>query len=118
MHYLFFDRYCPPCLAAVRIFQFLDPHQHCEWIPIQDAWLHMDKFPYLSSRNAAHELHMFTNQGVVLHGFYAFRRLLLAVPASFLPAIVLYLPYADRVGVPLYNAISKSRLKHISFKNS
>ncbi|MDZ5783502.1 DCC1-like thiol-disulfide oxidoreductase family protein [Marinococcus luteus] len=118
IHYLFFDKYCPPCRAAVRIFQFFDLYRRCQWVPIQEARLLPGDYPYLSSRNAAHELHMCTDQGVVLHGFYALRRLLLAIPLSFLPAVLLYLPYAERIGVPLYSLISKSRLKHISFKNS
>ncbi|SDW94592.1 Protein of unknown function, DUF393 [Marinococcus luteus] len=118
IHYLFFDKHCPPCRAAVRIFQFFDLYRRCHWIPIQEARFHLEDYPYLSSRNTAHELHMCTDRGVVLHGFYAFRRLLLAIPFSYLPALLLYIPYAERIGVPLYNVISKSRLKHISFKNS
>ncbi|WP_366139516.1 DCC1-like thiol-disulfide oxidoreductase family protein [uncultured Marinococcus sp.] len=118
IHYIFFDKHCPPCRAAVRMFQLSDLYHCCYWIPIQEARLDLENYPYLFSRNAAHELHMFTEQGVVLHGFYALRRLLLAIPLSFFPALFLYLPYAERIGVPLYNIISKSRLKHISFKNS
>lgn len=118
IHYLFFDKHCPPCRAAVRLFQLSDLYHRCHWVPIQDARLEPEKYPYLSSRNAAHELHMCTEQGVVLHGFYALRRLLLAIPLSFLPAVLLYIPYAEHIGAPLYNVLSKSRLKHISFKNN
>lgn len=118
IHYIFFDKYCPPCRAAVRIFQFFDLYRRCHWIPIQEARARLKDYPYLSSRNAVHELHMCTNQGVVLHGFYALRRLLLTIPAGILPAVLLYFPYAECIGVPLYNVVSKSRLKHISFKNN
>ncbi|KGX92532.1 hypothetical protein N781_14410 [Pontibacillus halophilus JSM 076056 = DSM 19796] len=108
-HIVFYDAKCPLCHSIKTVLKRLDWFNRIEWVAIQEAERRLDLYPYLIGKDVYDEIHMRTAKGEVKVGYYAIRRMLLALPVPALLALLLYIPYLDKVGSPLYKWFSAHR---------
>lgn len=107
-----YDGQCALCLQSKRIIQRLDWLKRLEWL---DAHQNRDgaleqRFPGLNPDALLGEIHLLYADKT-LTGFYAFRRMMLHLPLTFLFALLCYLPFVDRLGVPAYRWVARHRLQ-------
>ncbi|SEB16518.1 Predicted thiol-disulfide oxidoreductase YuxK, DCC family [Thalassobacillus cyri] len=107
-HTVFYDAQCPLCFSIKRVLRRLDWFNKLEWIPVQEVEKSND-FRYLAGKDIYDQIYMRTSNGKLLAGFYTIRKLLVSLPLTFYAGVLMYLPFASRLGSPLYKWISKNR---------
>ncbi|WLR50305.1 DUF393 domain-containing protein [Bacillus tianshenii] len=104
---VYYDADCGLCMQTKRTLRYLDWFRIVKWMPLQQ----LDEKVPINKEAAKRELHLVTSNGKVYAGFYAMRRLFLTFPATVLIGAVGYLPFIDKIGVPLYRFIARNRKK-------
>ncbi|WP_345244462.1 DUF393 domain-containing protein [Pontibacillus salipaludis] len=108
-HLVFYDAQCPFCYHVKLVLRQLDWFKKVDWVSVQEVDEHPDQYPYLQYRDIYDEIHMLTSSGNLKEGYYAIRRLLAALPLTVPISLLLYIPFADRLGSPLYKWFSRHR---------
>ena len=103
-----FDGACGFCLRAIRIGKRLDWWRRMEWRARLEPGVN-ERFPQLSQEETQRRMVSIRADGRMSGGFYAVRDILLQLPLTTLPALLLYLPGMSVVGVPLYRWIAANR---------
>ncbi|MFK3939186.1 thiol-disulfide oxidoreductase DCC family protein [Alkalihalobacillus sp. NPDC078783] len=106
-HLIFYDDTCPLCQSIKSIIMKLDWFHRLEWLPVQK--IHQTNYRFLRNRNLYDEIHMITSTNEIKAGFYTVRKILMNVPLAIPFAWILFLPLADKLGVPLYQFVSENR---------
>ena len=105
-----FDGECGFCLRAIRIGKRLDWWRRMEWRARLAPGVN-ERFPQLSQEETHRRMVSIRTDGRACGGFYAVRDILLQLPLTMLPALLLYLPGMSVVGVPLYRWIATNRYR-------
>ena len=105
-----FDGECGFCLRAIRIGRRLDWWRRMEWRARLEPGVN-ERFPQLSQEETQRRMVSIRTDGRAYGGFYAVRDILLQLPLTMLPALLLYLPGMSVVGVPLYRWIATNRYR-------
>ena len=105
-----FDGECGFCLRAIRIGKRLDWWRRMEWRARLEPGVN-ERFPQLSQEETQRRMVSIRTDGRAYGGFYAVRDILLQLPLTMLPALLLYLPGMSVVGVPLYRWIATNRYR-------
>ncbi|RDU36129.1 DUF393 domain-containing protein [Neobacillus piezotolerans] len=105
-----YDGNCVLCNKTKAKAQKLDWLGRVQWISLQD-YEKQGREPSFRAIDLRRELHLIGEGGKVYKGFFAARKLLIQFPATFLPALFLYLPFAKMAGVPIYNWAARNRYK-------
>ncbi|MDQ0208376.1 thiol-disulfide oxidoreductase DCC family protein [Alkalicoccobacillus murimartini] len=106
-HLIFYDAECPLCQSVKSLIIKLDWFKRFEWHPVQG--IHHTNYRFLRNRNLYEEIHMITSENEIKTGFYTVRKILLNVPVTAGLALLLFMPLADKLGVPIYQFISSNR---------
>lgn len=105
-----YDGNCVLCLKSKAKSQKLDWLNRVSWISLQQYELE-GRRPSFKAVDLRRELHLLDEQGRVFKGFYAMRKLLLQFPLTFLPALLLHLPFSGYLGNPFYRWVARNRFK-------
>ncbi|MDP3703911.1 MAG: DUF393 domain-containing protein, partial [Candidatus Omnitrophota bacterium] len=105
-----FDGECGFCLRAIRIGRRLDWWRRIDWRARLEPGVN-ERFPQLSQEETQRRMVSIRTDGRICGGFDAVRDILLQLPLTMLPALVLYLPGMSVVGVPLYRWIATNRYR-------
>lgn len=105
-----YDGNCVLCNKSKAQSQKLDWLGRVQWISLQE-YEKEGRTPAFRAIDLRRELHLIDGEGRIYKGFFAVRKLLLQFPATFLPALSLYLPFAAKAGVPVYKWVARNRFK-------
>jgi predicted DCC family thiol-disulfide oxidoreductase YuxK len=104
-----YDGNCALCKASKEKSNKLDWLGRIQWISLQE-YEKKGLQPSFRAVDLRRELHLI--EGVkVYKGFFAARKMLLQFPLTILPALLLYIPFASLIGIPIYNWIARNRYK-------
>jgi predicted DCC family thiol-disulfide oxidoreductase YuxK len=103
-----FDDDCGFCTRSVRLFRSLDWLRRVEWVPRNDPATTV-RFPQVSGERTTGEMVSIRPDGCVNGGYFAIRDILLRLPLTFLPALIMYIPGVPFVGVPAYRCVARNR---------
>ena len=103
-----FDGECGFCLRAIRIGKRLDWWHRMEWRARLTPGVN-ERFPQLSQEETQRRMVSIRTDGRAYGGFFAVRDIMLHMPLTFLPALLLYLPGMSLIGVPVYKWIAANR---------
>lgn len=106
-----YDHHCILCQKSKQWFMSLDWFHQIEWISLQKME-EENTLPFgITGKDLRRELHVLTKEQTLFVGFYAIRKIFLQFPLTYIVGLVLYLPFADKIGVPLYRIIAKNRYR-------
>lgn len=102
----YYDGECGMCSGLVRLLRALDWMHRLRWVSSQS----LEVPPRgLSRESLETSAYLETRSGVLREGFYAIRSLLLQIPLTFPIGLVMWLPWIDRLGVPVYRWVARNR---------
>lgn len=110
-----YDGTCSLCKETKRISEKLDWLNRVKWVSLQEYEKSPNPISF-TKQELRKELHIIHPGGGVKKGYYAVRILMLQFPATFLASILLYLPFTDIIGNPIYRWIAKNRHKFLRKK--
>lgn len=104
-----YDSQCQLCVQTKRWFEKFDWFLQIRWTPLD----HYDLTDQanIRSEDVRREIHVVEKNRNLYKGFSAVRKIMLVCPPTFFLAILLYFPYAKKIGDPLYQIIAKNRHK-------
>ncbi|WP_316571036.1 DUF393 domain-containing protein [Neobacillus sp. YIM B06451] len=105
-----YDGNCVLCNKSKAKSEKLDWLGRVKWLSLQEYEKEGRK-PAFRAIDLRRELHVIDGNGRIYKGFFAVRKMLLQFPVTFLPALLLYLPFAVKAGIPIYNWIARNRFK-------
>lgn len=105
---MIFDGDCGFCRRSVRIGKTLDWMGRIDWRARMDPETR-NSFSQAASEETQNRMISVRPDGTWLGGFYAVRDIMIRLPLTFLPAMVLYFPGVSLIGVPVYRWIAKNR---------
>ena len=103
-----FDGACGFCQRSVKLGKRLDWLHRMAWRARLEPGL-TEAFPQLSGEETQRRMVSIRPDGKTYGGFFAVRDIMIHLPLTFLPALVLYVPGVSLLGVPLYQWIAKNR---------
>jgi predicted DCC family thiol-disulfide oxidoreductase YuxK len=103
-----YDAKCRFCAAAVRRLERLDLFRRLSYGDARDPAL-LARHAGVDSEKALERLHLVTQGGAILDGFFAFRWLSGRLPLLWIFWPFLWLPGAAVLGVRLYDFIARKR---------
>ena len=103
-----FDGECGFCQRSIRWGKRLDWLRRMEWRASLEPGL-QQRFPQLSGEETQRRMVSIRRDGKTYGGFFAVRDILVHLPLTFVPALVLYLPGMSLLGVPVYKWIARNR---------
>ncbi|GGJ96100.1 hypothetical protein GCM10007063_18180 [Lentibacillus kapialis] len=107
-HIVFFDAECPLCRTMKAVLKQLDWNNAILWHPVQEVRESVREQANCY-KNMYDEIYMFTKDKQMLTGFNTIRKILVLLPPTLPLALLLYLPFAARIGNPAYRFVSKRR---------
>lgn len=105
-----YDNSCSLCKETKKWLEKLDILKRIEWVSLQEyeKQNHSTSFSF-SKEDLRKELHIIDQKGKVYKGFFAVRKLLVTSPLTIIIGVLLYIPFASFIGVPIYEWIAKNR---------
>lgn len=103
-----FDGDCGFCQKQVRRGRALDWLKKIDWRMRLEPGI-LEKFPQLSREETQKQMVSVRPDGKTYGGFYAVRDIMLRLPLTFLPALLMYVPGVSWVGVSVYRWIAENR---------
>ncbi len=103
-----FDGECGFCRRWIRLGKKLDWFKKIDWRARLDPGTALE-FPQVSKAESLNRIVSIRPDGKTYGGFRAMRDIMLRLPASFLLALLMYLPGVAWVGEPAYQWVSKNR---------
>lgn len=103
-----FDGDCGFCRRWIRAGKKLDWRRRIDWRARLEPGVR-EAFPQLSGEETQNRMVSIAPSGKTFGGFYAVRDILLRLPLTFIPALVLYIPGVSLIGAPVYKWIAKNR---------
>ncbi|OGH55770.1 MAG: hypothetical protein A3G34_11355 [Candidatus Lindowbacteria bacterium RIFCSPLOWO2_12_FULL_62_27] len=105
---MIFDGDCGFCRRSIRIGRALDWFGRIWWRARLEPGVR-EEFPQLSDEETRNRMVSILPDGRTFGGFYAVRDILVRLPLTALPALLLYIPGVSIVGVPVYQWIARNR---------
>ena len=105
-----FDGDCAFCLRSIALGRRLDWWGCLEWWARLEPGVR-ERFPQLSQEETQRRMVSIRPDGRTYGGFFAVRDIMLHLPLTLLPALLLYLPGMARIGVPCYRWIASNRYR-------
>jgi len=102
---VFFDGECGICVRAKTIAQKLDKRKFIKFV---DLWSVKGAGTF-GVKDLAKEIHLVTKKGEIYKGYFAIKYLLSRLDIFKPVRFILNLQFVDRVGVYIYNVVSKNR---------
>lgn len=103
-----FDGDCGFCRRWIQIGTKLDWFSRMRWRARLDPGV-KEEFPQLSGEETQNRMVSIRPDGKPYGGFYAVRDIMLHLPLTFFPSLLLYIPGVSLLGVPAYKWIAKNR---------
>ena len=103
------------CQKQVRRGRALDWFKTIDWRARLEPGL-KEKFPQVTGEASLNRMISIRPDGKSYGGFYAVRDILIRLPLTCLPALLLYIPGMSLIGEPVYRWIAKNR-HHFSGKS-
>jgi len=108
-----YDGGCNLCTNAMQSSKKLDWLDNIEWVNFHDAEATKSIQNLPSKENLTKDMHLVSDNGKISKGFYAWRKILGLMPLTFIPALLLYLPFMPKIGKKIYRKIADNRLGKI-----
>ena len=105
-----FDGDCAFCLRSIALGRRLDWWRRMEWRARLEPGVR-ERFPQLSHEETQRRMVSIRPDGRTYGGFFAVRDIMLHLPLTALPALLLFLPGVSWVGVPLYQWVASHRYR-------
>jgi predicted DCC family thiol-disulfide oxidoreductase YuxK len=103
-----FDDDCGFCTRSVNLFRSLDWFKRFEWLP-RHAGDASARFPQVSPDRTSGEMVAVCPDGRTKGGYYCVRDIMVRLPLTFVPALIMYVPGVPLIGVPVYRWIARNR---------
>ncbi len=107
---LVYDGECGFCIRSLAWVRAADRAGQLEYVPSQDPQVRT-RFPMLATADFDHAMYAVSDTGEVYRGFFAFRRIALALPRLRVLAPIFYFPGASIVGPRVYAWVDRYRKK-------
>ena len=104
----YYDADCGMCSTVTRWLRRFDWRRRIEWASIQSL---RSPPQGLSGDDLERAAYLVCGPGDNYEGFFAFRKLLLELPALFPLGALMWLPGARLAGVPIYRWIARNRYR-------
>jgi predicted DCC family thiol-disulfide oxidoreductase YuxK len=104
-----FDGRCVLCNQTKRIVNKLDWLRRVEFLDLHEWNAVQARYPSLSYDQAMGEIHVVGDDGRLLGGFWAMRRMLRDLPLGFPLWLLLHLPGMNWLGPKVYRLIARNR---------
>ncbi len=103
-----FDGDCGFCQKQVRRGRALDWLKRIDWRMRLEPGI-QERFPQLSSEETQRQMVSIHPDGRTFGGFYAVRDIMIQLPLTFIPGLLMHIPGAALAGVPVYKWIARNR---------
>ena len=103
-----FDGECGFCRRSIRLGRRLDWWHQIDWRARLEPGI-LEQFPQLAREDTQQRMVSIRSDGATYGGFYAVRDIMRFLPLTMLPSLLLYLPGAAWLGVPVYHWIATHR---------
>ena len=103
-----FDGECGFCQRSIKWGKRLDWLHRMDWRARLEPGL-QETFPQLSGEETQRRMVSIRKDGKTYGGFFAVRDIMVHLPLTFVPALVLYVPGVSLLGVPVYTWIARNR---------
>lgn len=110
-----YDGVCPLCIRTVRMLSSLDLFTRLEFVDFRRIDINEYNHSHmldLTRKELEQEMYVIV-QGKAYHGFYAYRRIALALPVLWPLAPWLFLPGISSVGELIYGFVARKRLQFV-----
>lgn len=104
-----YDGRCVLCNQTKRIVNKLDWLRRVEFLDLHEWNAVQARYPSLSYDQAMGEIHVVGDDGRLLGGFWAMRRMLRDLPLGFPLWLLLHLPGMNWLGPKVYRLIARNR---------
>ncbi|WP_182201744.1 thiol-disulfide oxidoreductase DCC family protein [Paraliobacillus salinarum] len=111
---ILYDENCYLCKQSKKIIKSIDWFRVFQWESLQ-YYQQRVTLSEEDKKALEGEIHLQRPDGELLKGFYAIRYILLRCVLTSWLGLLAYLPYADRIGNPIYRFIARNRYR--IFKN-
>lgn len=105
-----YDDACGFCTRSARMGRWLDWFKRFEWVARSSERARAESGRIQPDQTARRMAAVAPDGGVRL-GFYAVREIWLRSPVLTLPALLMWLPLVDRLGVPVYDWVARNRYR-------
>ncbi len=106
-----YDGYCVLCNQTKRIVTLLDWYKRVEFLNIHDWEQVQRRYPALDFEAAMGQMHLVTEEGQLIGGFPAVRRMLKDLPLGYPFWLILHLPGMLWLGDRVYRFIARNRYR-------
>lgn len=103
-----FDGDCGFCQSQIRRGRALDWLGRIDWRMRSEPGL-QEKFPQLSGEDTQGQMISIHPDGRTFGGFFAVRDIMIQLPLTFIPGLLMHIPGASLAGVPFYRWVAKNR---------
>lgn len=103
-----FDGECGFCQRSIKLGKRLDWLHRMDWRARLEPGL-KETFPQLSGEETQRRMVSIRKDGKTYGGFFAVRDIMVHLPLTFVPALILYVPGISLLGVPVYQWIATHR---------
>jgi predicted DCC family thiol-disulfide oxidoreductase YuxK len=103
---ILYDGTCSLCLQTKKSISALDWFGQLNWVSLEE---YEQGQQFFNKEELRKEIHLLTESGKVLKGFSAIRRIMLKCPLLIGLGVVCYLPFAEKIGNPLYRFVATRR---------
>lgn len=110
-----FDGECEFCQSWIKRGKAFDWFKVIDWRARLEPGLAAE-FPQTGKEETKNRIVSICPDGKALGGFFAMRDIMLRLPVTFLPALLMHLPGAGWIGEPVYQWISRNRHRFKSCK--
>lgn len=105
-----YDDACGFCSRSVRMGRALDWLKCFDWVA-RSSEKARTEYAQVQPDQTARRMAAVAPDGSTHLGFYAVREIWLREPLLTLPGLLLWLPLADRLGVPVYDWVARNRYR-------
>lgn len=110
-----FDGECGFCTSWIKRGRALDWLKLIDWRARLEPGL-ASKFPQTTKEETKNRIVSIRPDGKTFGGFFAMRDIMIRLPLTFLPAILMHVPGTGLVGEPVYQWIARNRHRFKSCK--
>ncbi len=104
-----YDGRCSFCVSCIRDLKIMDWFKKCEFADYHAASDLKELHSTLDPKVAASQIHLITPEGKIYGGFFAIRQTAWLMPLMYPLLLVMYLPFANKIGSAMYRWIALNR---------
>lgn len=103
-----FDGECGFCMRWIRRGRALDWWKLIDWRARLEKGL-SEEFPQTNKEETKNRIVSIRPDGKAFGGYFAMRDIMLRLPLTFIPALIMHIPGTGIIGEPVYQWISRNR---------